>query len=158
MQVVNYALYLGDTELAKRTINELSIPRIARHIEPDGSQPHELARTKAFDYVRYNLEAFLTLARLAQHVDIDLWNYKTEDGRSIRTAVDWFAPYASGEKPWEGKQITEPKLNETIRVYRFAANGFKDAKYEQVAQAARERGKIKQGDKTDLVYPPAVKD
>jgi hypothetical protein len=154
VQATTYALYLDDQETAKKLIDEQAKKRIASQIEPDGREPLELARTKAYDYSRFNLEALEYLAMLADRVGIDLWNYKTDDGRSIRAALDWLAPYASGEKPWEGKQITEPKMNETVQVYRFASRGLHDPKYEQVVQSVRKRGNLAAGDRTDLMFPP----
>ena len=47
----------------------------------------------------------MSLARLAENVDVDLWNYQTADGRSIRKAFDYLLPYALGEKKWTGQQI-----------------------------------------------------
>jgi hypothetical protein len=154
VQATTYALYLGDEETAKKLIDEQAKKRIASQIEPDGREPLELVRTKAYDYCRFNLEALENVAMLADRVGIDLWNYKTDDGRCIRAALDWLAPYATGEKKWEGMQITDPKMAETIHVYRFAAKGYKDAKYEQVVDAVRKRGNLKPGDRTDLLFPP----
>ena len=151
-------MFVGDEATAKKLVDEQGKKRIASQIEPDGRQPFEMVRTKAYDYSRFNLEALENLAMFAQRVGVDLWSYKTEDGRSIRAALDWLAPYASGVKKWDGKQITEPKMSETVRVFRLAAKGYHDAKYEAVAKAARARGKLEPGDRTDLVFPPMKED
>jgi hypothetical protein len=153
VQATTYALYLGDDTTAKKLINEQGTKRISSQIEPDGRQPLELVRTKAYDYCRFNLEALCNVALLGKHVGVDLWNYKTDDGRSIRAALDWLAPYATGEKTWEGKQITDPKMLESARVYRLAANAYGDDRYEKTVQAIRKRGKIDAGDRMDLLFP-----
>ena len=67
--------------------------RIAVQIAPDGSQPLELERTKAWSYSVGNLAGLMALARIGEHVDVDLWQYETKDGRSIRKALDFLAPY-----------------------------------------------------------------
>ena len=121
VQASTYAMFIGDEATAKKLIDEQGKKRIASQIEPDGRQPLELLRTKAYDYSRFNLEALENLAMFANRIGVDLWNYKTDDGRCIRAAVDWLAPYAAGEKQWDGMQITEPKMSETVRVYRLAA-------------------------------------
>jgi hypothetical protein len=156
VNLATYAMYLSDDAQAKEIIISAGQKRIASQIQPDGQQPLELQRTKAFDYSRFNVEALGMLALYGQRFGIDLWNFKTDDGRSIRVALDWLLPYASGEKKWEGQQIVDAKKVDAIRVYRWAANAYNDAKYEQVVKAA--------GDPSDstthrleLVYPRTTK-
>ncbi len=44
VQMVNFAMFLGQNELAKRQL-EITKSRMASQLKPDGSQPYELART-----------------------------------------------------------------------------------------------------------------
>ena len=78
-------LYTGQHELARRLL-ERSRDRVARQIEPDGRQPRELERTRSWDYSIFNLRAFLQLARLGERLGLDLWDYRSSDGRSLRGA------------------------------------------------------------------------
>jgi hypothetical protein len=103
-QLTAYSLFLGDQATAKQTA-QAARKRIAAQILPDGEQPLELARTKSFSYSTFNLSALTMLANLGQHVDIDLWNYKTDDGRSLRAAIDYLIPYATGAKSWQHQQL-----------------------------------------------------
>lgn len=105
-QVVCFALFAGEESTAREVLQRAGPDRIATQIEPDGRMPLELARTKSFHYTLYNLRAFVALALLADHTGIDLWSYRTEDGRSIEAALDWFAPYVAGEQPWTYQQIS----------------------------------------------------
>ena len=81
--------------------------RIFTQIEPNGSQPKELARTKSFSYSVMNLHGFLYLARLGQKVGVDIWGIESEDGRSIQKAYEYLLPYVMQEKEWEYKQIID---------------------------------------------------
>lgn len=107
VQVVAIQIYLGKTEDAKNRLENKTKARIASQIEPDGSQPHELARTKSLGYSTMNLRGFLHLANMGQKLGVDLWNFKTEDGRGIIAALDYLYPFATGEKTWEREQLGE---------------------------------------------------
>lgn len=151
VQIATYALYLGDDAFAKKLIETEGKKRIASQIEPDGRQPLELERTKAFDYSRFNLLALMQLATIGERVGVDLWNYKTDDGRSIRAAIDWLAPYGTGEKKWDYEQITDAKWQDLYNILRRASNAYHEPKYEAMAQ------KVKNADpatsRVNLLYP-----
>ena len=65
------------------------LKRIDTQIEPDGSQPHELKRTRSFNYSTMNLDAFFRLGILAENVGINLWEYESQDGRSYKQALEY---------------------------------------------------------------------
>lgn len=109
VQVAATALFVGDTSIAASTVRGARAKRIATQIEPDGSQPAELQRTKSWDYSFFNLAGYFRLASLGERVKVDLWHYATADGRSIRKAVDWLLPFAADEKQWNHEQIVERK-------------------------------------------------
>ena len=126
-QVAHLALVLGRTADAKRILTEGLTNRLARQIEPDGSQPLELARTKSLNYSIYNFEALFACARLAEHVGVDWWSFATSDGRSLRAALAYLAPYLDPAKPWPRKDIHPgdreqmlPLLAQYLRHGRFA--------------------------------------
>jgi hypothetical protein len=105
VQVAALALYTGEEGLAKRTLEGVK-GRIARQIEPDGRQPRELERTRSWDYSIFNLTAFFELAEMGDRLGVDLWNYRTPDGRSLRGAFQYLLPFANKERSWRDTQIT----------------------------------------------------
>ncbi|MDP3070646.1 MAG: alginate lyase family protein [Opitutaceae bacterium] len=105
-QVAHLALVLGRTADAKKIVETVRADRIPRQIEPDGSQPHELRRTRSLNYVLFNLEALTLLARLGDHVGVDLWQFSTPDGRSLRAALRVAAPYVDPAKVWPKEDVS----------------------------------------------------
>lgn len=104
-QTVALALALGRTADAKKILAAAPAKRLARQIEPDGRQPLELERTKSLNYSLFNLEALMLLARYGEQVGVDLWAFAPADGRSLRAALRYLAPYADPAKPWPKQDI-----------------------------------------------------
>ena len=115
VQAITFSLYVADIATARRVL-ESDKKRIAQQIEPDGRQPLELARTRGFWYCEFNLGALCRLAELGRRpeADVDLWDYQSPDGRSIRKAIEWLLPYATGEKPWTYQQLGGVSAKELI--------------------------------------------
>ena len=107
-QTAAFAIYVGDTVLAERILRQSANKHIDAKIEPDGSQPKELVRTKAFGYSTMNLRGTFVLARLGEQFGIDLWNYQSADGRSLMKALEFLTPYADPENKWPYQQIAPP--------------------------------------------------
>ena len=104
VQVVNYALFVGKEELARKQL-EVTKKRIESQIKPDGSQPFEMARTKSLGYCVMNLTGFFLLADLADKIKLDLWRYESPSGASLGKAFAYLKPYLNKEKVWTHQQI-----------------------------------------------------
>jgi hypothetical protein len=102
-------------------------------IEPDGSQPRELRRTKSFGYSLYNLHALFTLASLGERVGVDLWHYRSQDGRSIRAALDVVVPYSSPEKKWPHPELHFDR-SALLPFLQQAAVVYGDPRYRQLLE------------------------
>jgi hypothetical protein len=72
------------------------------------------------------------LATLGERVGVDLWNYRTSDGRSIRRALDYLVPFSFGEKKWPHQEIGEWRPDALFPLLRRAANRYRDAEYRAV--------------------------
>jgi len=133
LQVVSYALFVGRADLARQILEQARQKRIATQIEPDGRQPLELARTKAWSYSNGNLDGLMDLATLGERAGIDLWHFQTQDGRSIRRALDFLTPVALGESKWQYQEIGGGVKPESLfPLMRRAAIVYRDRPYQAV--------------------------
>lgn len=129
VQLVTYLRFIGDDTTARQVVQEAKTRRIASQIEPDGRMPLELGRTNSLGYTVFNLSALTQLADLGTPLGVDLWNYKTDDGRGIRRAIDYTLPYLLGEKQWEREQISKFNDASVLDPLRRAAVVYHDEKY-----------------------------
>ena len=151
VQVASFALFARRDDVAQKVLGEVPARRIATQIEPDGSQPHELARTRSFDYSTMNLRGMFELAALGRCVGVDLWNFQTDDGRGVRKALDWLIPYAAGEKAWQHKQITELRPGRLFPLLRAAAVAYREPRYERLIAELPDLDRA--GDRVNLLAP-----
>ena len=97
-------------------------------MDSDGSFPKELARTRSLSYSLMNMDAFTTLCEIAHHRGVDLWNYEQEDGRGMRKAMAFIAPYVRDPSKWTHPQMEqfEPmdRLSLQCAAHRFGVTDF----------------------------------
>lgn len=134
VQVSVISLFLGKTEFAEKIISEARFKRIDNQIKPDGSQPNELVRTRSLSYSSFNLEALFTLARLGKYTGIDLWNFKSGEGVSLKKAFDFLLPYYLSEKTWPYEQIRNFEFERSYALLLQAARNFNDDTYAKTAE------------------------
>ena len=123
-QATPIARYTGRDDLARQLCEE-DKGRIARQIQPDGSQPEEIRRVDGLGYSAFNLEAQGHIARLAAGLGFDLWNYAAPNGASLRRAVDFLRPYNAKPETWPTSQheklrpgFLDPVIHESEAVRR----------------------------------------
>lgn len=151
VQAAAIAQYIGDEPAARQIFEAAKTRRIARQIEPDGSMPREQARTLSVTYSLFNLDAFFKLARIARNSGVDLWNYKTEDGRSLRAALDYMIPYATGQKDWNLKQIKSANYSGILPLLRQASRTWHAQAYEKAITQVKDTKGL---DRLDFLLPP----
>lgn len=122
-QVAAFAIYSGEPDRLRAMI-QLAKEQIDDLIAENGDMPAETKRDWSFHYSLYGLEAFTIMARCAVLSGEDLWNYKSPNGRSLKTACEFIIPYTTGEKKWEYKNTKEnefPAIHALPMVRRIAA-------------------------------------
>lgn len=105
VQEVGILLFLDRPKEAKAVLESVKQKRIAKQIEVDGKQPHELARTKTLSYSTMNLKGFTHLAYYGKRTGVDLWNYNPPNAGGIQDAYGFLWPYALEEKRWKRQQL-----------------------------------------------------
>jgi hypothetical protein len=150
VQVASFARFAGRDQLTIQVLTEFSTKRIARQIEPDGRQPHELERTLAWSYSIFNLEAMFSAAAIADNLAIDLWNYESPDKRGIRNAIAWLVSFATGEKKWPYQQLSGLQPEKLAPLLRHAALRYREPAYEK---AIFKLPKITGDERWQLLHP-----
>ena len=135
VQLCRIALFLGRKSLGKKITEKAKEKRVAAQIEPDGSQPHELKRTKSLGYCALNLDFLFDLADIAEKVEVDLWHYQTDDGRSLKKALEFLAPYLGPNgKKWPYKQISSPPYSKLASLFEQGATLYQNPEFLRISR------------------------
>jgi Alginate lyase len=59
-----------------------------------------MRRTKPYGYSLFNLEAFSTIAQTLSTQADNLWTFELADGRGLRKAVAYMAPFIRDKSKW----------------------------------------------------------
>ena len=108
VQLVSLLLFLEKTDEAKIVLKSVFEQRIALQIEPDGSQPHELKRTKGLTYSILNLSALTKLAFYGKRLGVELWERTSKEG-DLQKAYDFLYPYLDDTSIWPYEQLGDMK-------------------------------------------------
>jgi hypothetical protein len=100
LQAAAFALLVDDPAVladARRQFKEVLLPQ---QMAADGSFPRELARTKAYGYSIFNLDAMTALAVLLSTPEENLLTFTLPDGRSLVRGVEFLAPFLADKSKW----------------------------------------------------------
>ncbi len=105
-QMIAYLMFTGQFDRARDEIT-LSIRRERSHFSADGHQHEEAARTRAFSYHCFALEAWAHIIRYGQKLDYPMHyrNLLITRSRNIRDGVKYLLPYIMREKEWPFYEI-----------------------------------------------------
>jgi len=121
-QAAAIAVLLGRSDVAAEALAR-GRAHVASQLRPDGSQPLEQARATSWSYSVYNLRALARLAAATRAAGPNLWTYTAPGGASLRRAVDYLVPAATGARPWTaGRQVTPFDPGEALPVLHAAAD------------------------------------
>lgn len=100
LQVAQFAQYTGNRQLVAECSDRYKNVLLPSQMAPDGSFPLELKRTKPYSYSLFNLDALATICQIVSTPGDDLWKFRLADGRGMRKAMDFMAPYIADKKSW----------------------------------------------------------
>jgi hypothetical protein len=100
MQVSAFAHLTGDQRTLADATRRFKAVLLPNQEAADGSFPLEMSRTKPYGYSLFNLEAFTTIAQILSTPNDNLWTFELADGRGLRKAVAFLAPYLRDKSKW----------------------------------------------------------
>jgi hypothetical protein len=100
MQVAAFAHLTGDEKTLAFANNRFKTVLLPNQEAADGSFPQEMKRTKPYGYSLFNLEAFSTIAQILSTKTDNLWTFELADGRGLRKAVAYMAPFIRDKSKW----------------------------------------------------------
>jgi len=151
-QITHLALFTGQTNLARQTVEAARTRRIAAQFKADGSQPLELAREDSFGYSRFNIQALFALATLGESVGVDLWHYQSPDGAGLQQGLNFLIPYAEDpDKAWPYEKNKKQDRSLAV-VLRQAHKVYGDERYRTLLQKTEGH----QSRRDVLYFPPSA--
>jgi hypothetical protein len=107
MQVAAFASVTGDEAQKEMCRVRFKTVLLPTQMAPDGSFPLELARTKPYGYSLFNLDAMATICQILDgpaatrpRDDRRLWTFELPDGRGLRKALAFMAPFIEDKSRW----------------------------------------------------------
>lgn len=139
-QVSRIAIFVGDTKLAREIVEQTRDQRIPDQFAVNGSQQYENERTKSLHYCFFNLSALSVVARVAEHLNIELWDAPATKTGNMRRGLEYVVPYLTKQGEWPHQQIDEFTLSpKTIQLLRQASTRYKDPRFTTAIKQVRHR-------------------
>ncbi len=123
-QRISMAAYLGNRDKVKEIVQSAT-NRLDAQLDKDGFFPQELARTISEHYSAFVLDAFFTIAQVANNAGVNFYDVKTASGKSLKMAFDTHKPFFTEEKSWTGEQIKPFDPEEATMILAEGAKAYK---------------------------------
>ncbi len=121
-QRIAFAAYALGKDAVKN-ISDNSLLRLDKQQNAEGFFPEELTRTISLHYSAFVLDAFFIIAQVSKNYGINLYDAKTEQGKSLAKAFEAHLPYFTMAKVWDkGEQI---KKFDPAEGYMILMEGYK---------------------------------
>jgi hypothetical protein len=104
MQVACFAKFTDNQKLMELCRYRYKNILLPGQMAFDGSFPREIKRTKPYGYSIFNLDAMATICQMLSTKEDNLWNYQTDDGRSVKKGIEFLYPFIKDKKKWPYKE------------------------------------------------------
>lgn len=128
-------MYLGDYEYLREVIVNKLYPRIESQMEPDGSFPHELARTLGLHYSTFVMEALCISDIMAKKAGLNVWDFKTTSGKTLVNAIEYLKPFWQNPETWPHMQIKPFEKERGALMLYCAGKRINNSSYIQLAKS-----------------------
>lgn len=103
MQVAVFAKFTNNKTLIEYCTNRFKTVLLPNQLDKDGSFPLEMKRTKPYGYSLFNVDAMTTICQELSTQEDNLWEFTLLDGRNIKKAVKFMAPFVEDKFLWKLK-------------------------------------------------------
>ena len=138
MQVIYFALYTDQKEIAAEFIDHSTSNKLTSHFVSDFSQPQEMKRRKNIYYSIFNLQALFYCALLGTHIQRDLWQNEENKKGALFQGLDFLTSYLEKNKIWDKDRIELIDFTEMTSLLLIAATVSPDSNYFELYQKVDE--------------------
>ena len=100
LQVAEFARLVGNESIRKEMYRRYQEVLLTQ-MDPDGSFPKELERTKPYGYSIFNFDALAGLCQSLQGLQPDPTAFQLADGRGLCKAAEFLYPYLKDKSTWK---------------------------------------------------------
>lgn len=137
-QVVAFAIFTKDNEIAQQRLRITQMRRIGGHFDMEGKQHAELERAQPWHYSNFNLEAYNLLGHYGKQVGVDVWNYDV-DKHNLKNGYQYVAKYVNAPAEWPYKESKAIDVNIAYENMMYANSVYTDSVFKNAVSKLKEQ-------------------
>lgn len=94
------AVLTDNEEIIKLCKDRFKTILLPNQMDENGGLTDELSRTKPYSYSLFNIDAFFNVAQILSSDDDDLFEFETEDGKSLKKGIEFIHPFVADKSTW----------------------------------------------------------
>ena len=151
-QVITFGAYVGNRAAINLVCYQFRNTLIPDQMDNRGGFPWEEARTKSFSYSVSNMNLFAVICEAAYTQGVNLWHFRTADGRGMRSTLGYLLPCFKDPTTWTNQQIVPYKPAHKLAYY-LAALRFENHKYANVIGSQMQQAILTDAGILELIHP-----